>query len=150
MKKKCPSFWRCILLLFPGGESILREFKSLGRNHGGLNDPVKRLAAVMKRHHLNVFPKTQNENLKPKSKTRGPYKKKPEKNIWYYTQTWKIILIDLCNGKVYCTRFFFLRNISKSPVVKISFIHEHEKRTKFSHAILSIYVSTNFLQENLL
>ena len=63
-----------------GGESIHREFKNLHRPNGGLNDPVKRLKAIMKRHHLNIYPKILNKKLRPTTKKRGPYKKKQRKN----------------------------------------------------------------------
>ena len=48
-------------IIFSGGESIHREFKNLGNSHTGLNDPVKRLKPIMKRHHLNIYPKAKDK-----------------------------------------------------------------------------------------
>ena len=59
-----------------GAEGIHREFNKLRDNHASINDPVKRLRCIMKRHHINSFPKAQNEDLKPTINRRGPYKKR--------------------------------------------------------------------------
>ena len=57
-----------------GAEGLHREFNKL--SHGSISDPIKRLKSILKRHHINSFPKAQNEDLKPKVKSRGPYKRK--------------------------------------------------------------------------
>ena len=59
-----------------GAEGIHREFNIIAANHTGINDPVMRLKSMLKRHHINTFPKAQNKELKPKIKARGPYKQK--------------------------------------------------------------------------
>lgn len=58
-----------------GGESVHRAFNTLHNTHASLNDQVKRLNSILKRHHLNVYPEMRNQDIRPVIKKRGPYKK---------------------------------------------------------------------------
>ena len=59
-----------------GAEGIHKEFNEINSNHTSITNPVMRLKSILKRHHLNTFPKALNEELRPKVVTRGPYKTK--------------------------------------------------------------------------
>ena len=64
------------LYIHLGGESIHRTFNTLHNTHASLNDQVKRLQSILKRHHMNIYPELRNADIKPTTVTRGPYKKK--------------------------------------------------------------------------
>ena len=66
---------RCGFYGKQGAEGIHQEL-NIAANHTGINEPVMRLKSMLKRHHINTFPKAQNKELKPKIKARGPYKQK--------------------------------------------------------------------------
>ena len=57
-----------------GGERIHHEFWLLSEAFAGMaNNPVGRMTAILKRHHIKVYPEMQAH--RPIKVARGPYKK---------------------------------------------------------------------------
>ena len=62
------------ILFIISGESIHHEFRLLPEAFSGMeNNPVGRLKAMLKRHHIKTHPEIQKD--KPVKVTRGQYKK---------------------------------------------------------------------------
>ncbi len=66
-----------------GAEGIHRVFNKIGNNHASINDPMMRLKSMLKRQHIDTYPKVHKKELKPVVKSRGPYKKRklPENEL---------------------------------------------------------------------
>ena len=65
-----------------------------------MNNPVDRLRSMLKRHHINVFPASQNKERLPVTVKRGPYVKKEVAKQTLFIDTFLCVIdiIDLCSS----------------------------------------------------